>query len=170
MNYYNYNKKSRGGFTLIELLVVIAVISALSGIVLQSLQEAKYKSHNVVRLSDIDQIDKAIHLYMTATNQPLPIATSFQCVGLQSGTCWASYTPATALNSAITPYISKIPKDPVRVTGADYYLYHSNLSNYAGEGAYLIWYANDIGSKPCGRGNTTTVSGDKLCYLFVGKN
>ncbi|TAN36596.1 type II secretion system protein [Patescibacteria group bacterium] len=174
MNYHNYNKKSRGGFTLIELLVVIAVIGVLSGVVLQSLQGARYKSQNATRLSDIDQIDKAIQLYLTKTNASLPSAGTWQCVGLTSGTCWGGvYGPATNLNAALAGNISKIPKDPFITTGnGDYYLYNSNSTGIHGVGSYITWFSYNIGSKPCGRGYTTgaPTGGYQQCLLFVGKN
>ena len=180
MNYHNYNKKSRGGFTLIELLVVIAVIGVLSGVVLQSLQGARYKSQNATRLSDIDQIDKAIQLYLTKTSASLPITGTgpvavWQCIGLTSGTCWSGgYGPATNLNAALAGNISKIPKDPFITTGhGDYYLYNSNSTGIHGVGSYITWFSYNIGSKPCGRGytvGTPTASGYQQCLLFVGKN
>ena len=177
MNYYNYNKKSRGGFTLIELLVVIAVIGALSGVVLQSLQSARYKSQNATRLSDIDQIDKAIQIYLTKTNASLPSTGGvWQCVGLTSGTCWGSptaFSPATVLNAALAGNIAKIPKDPFISAGnGDYYLYNSNITGTHGTGSYLTWYSYNTGSMPCGRGYAigAQVGGYQGCLLFVGKN
>lgn len=175
MNYYN-NKKSRGGFTLIELLVVIAVIGVLSGIVLQSLQGARYKSQNATRLSDIDQIDKAIQIYLTKTNASLPSTgvNVWQCVGLTSGTCWGGlFSPATTLNAALAGNIAKIPKDPFISAGVgDYYLYNSIYAGTHGTGSYLNWYSYNIGSKPCGRGYTFGgPTGEyQQCLLFVGKN
>jgi len=175
MNYYNYNKKSRGGFTLIELLVVIAVVGALSGVVLQSLQGARYKSQNATRLSDIDQIDKAIQLYLTKTNASLPsTAGLWRCVGLTTGTCWtAGYLPATTLNAALAGNIAKIPKDPFISAGnGNYYLYNSNYAGTHGTGSYLDWYSYNTGSRPCGRGYAfgAPVGGYQQCLLFVGKN
>lgn len=177
MNYYNYNKKSHGGFTLIELLVVIAVVSALSGVVLQSLQGARYKSQNATRLSDIDQIDKATQLYLTKTNASLPSTGGvWQCVGLTSGTCWGSptaYSPATNLNAALAGNIAKIPKDPFIVAGnGNYYIYNSNYAGAHGTGSYLAWYSYNTGSKPCGRGYETgaPVGGYQQCLIFIGKN
>jgi prepilin-type N-terminal cleavage/methylation domain-containing protein len=51
------------GFTLVELLVVIAVISVLAAIVLASLSNARAKSRDAIRLSDVRQIQTALELY-----------------------------------------------------------------------------------------------------------
>lgn len=174
-------KKSHAGFTLIELLVVIAIIGVLSGVVLQSLQSARYKSQNATRLSNIDQIDKSLQLYLTKTNGTLPSTggSVWQCVGLTAGTCWvAGYGPATTLNTALTGNISIIPKDPVLTTGdGNYYVYNGACNSGApscihGTGAYLSWFVNNLGSTPCGRGYTVgaPASGFQQCALFIGKN
>lgn len=171
MNYYNYNKKSRGGFTLIELLVVMAVVGLLSSIVLQSLQGARYKSQNATRLSDIDQIDKATQLYLTKTNASFPVSTTWDCIGAAS--CWSAAHTGNVLDAALAGNIAKIPKDPFLQTGlGDYYIYNSGYTGTNGFGSYLSWYSYNTGS-PCGRGYTfdpPTTNGYQRCMLFIGKN
>lgn len=51
------------GFTLIELLVVISIISLLSSIVLASLNVARAKARDAVRLTDMRTIRTALELY-----------------------------------------------------------------------------------------------------------
>lgn len=51
------------GFTLIELLVVIAIIGVLSSVVLASLNDARTKSRDTKRLSDMKQMQIALDLY-----------------------------------------------------------------------------------------------------------
>lgn len=53
------------GFTLIELVVVIGLIALLATIVLSNLNGSRMKSRDVQRVSDINQIQKALQLYVT---------------------------------------------------------------------------------------------------------
>ncbi|MBI2121782.1 MAG: prepilin-type N-terminal cleavage/methylation domain-containing protein [Candidatus Sungbacteria bacterium] len=55
--------KNKKGFTLIELLVVIAIIGVLASIVLASLNNARLKSRNARRITDIKQLQLASELY-----------------------------------------------------------------------------------------------------------
>lgn len=65
------NKK---GFTLIELLVVIAIIGLLSTLAVVSLNNARAKSRDAKRVSDIKQIQTALELYYN-DNNGYPTAT-----------------------------------------------------------------------------------------------
>lgn len=51
------------GFTLIELLVVIAIIGLLSTLAIVALNNARLKSRDARRISDIKQIQTALELY-----------------------------------------------------------------------------------------------------------
>lgn len=53
----------RRGFTLLELLVVIAIIGLLSSVVLTSVNSARVKSRDTVRLQHVRQIQNALELY-----------------------------------------------------------------------------------------------------------
>ncbi len=57
------------GFTLIELLVVIAIIGLLSSVVLASLNNARSKSRDARRLSDIKQLQVALELHFSDENE-----------------------------------------------------------------------------------------------------
>ena len=63
------------GFTLIELLVVIAIIGILSSVVLASLNDARQKSRDARRVSDINQLKLALELYYDSNgNYPTNLA------------------------------------------------------------------------------------------------
>ncbi len=51
------------GFTLIELLVVIAIVGTMSSVILTSLGTTKYRSNDSARISQINQLSRAIELY-----------------------------------------------------------------------------------------------------------
>jgi len=68
--------KKRGvlnyGFTLIELLVVIAIIGVLASIVLASLNNARRKSRDARRITDIKQLQLALELYFDGQGNQYP--------------------------------------------------------------------------------------------------
>lgn len=109
------------GFTLIELLVVIAIIGVLSSVVIASLNQARAKSRDAVRKSDLHQIQLALELY-------------YDSYGGYPSSAWPNVnyviTYSLALEPKMLQFITKFPKDP---NGADCYnnayLYISNVYN-----------------------------------------
>ena len=99
IHYFN-KKRAEAGFTLIELLVVIAIIGVLSSIVLASLNNARQKSRDVRRISDLKQIQLALELYFDANNK-YPQA---------SATCDASTD--YGLQALKGTQIPQVPHDP----------------------------------------------------------
>lgn len=59
---------SRKGFTLIELLVVISIISMLAGVILVGTAGSRAKARDARRMSDVDQIRRALELYYLQNN------------------------------------------------------------------------------------------------------
>jgi|SRR3989344_2600351 len=102
-----YLKKTTRGFTLIELLVVIAIIGVLASIVLASLNNARKKSRDARRITDIKQLQLALELSFDANKD----------------------YPDTLASLATGGYISSIPTDPLAAYGA--YAY-DNLDDSAG--------------------------------------
>ena len=170
-----YSKnKSGSGFTLIELLVVVAIIGIVASIVIQNLSSARERAQNATRLSNIDQINKSLELYLTkSAGASFPTtASSWECIGLVSGICWSAptYPPATTVNTALTGNISAIPRDPSIPSGSkgDYYIYNSQYVGTSGIGAYLSWVTTSAGS--CGRGYQVSLAIPfQTCALFLGK-
>ena len=92
-----YYTKSQKGFTLIELLVVIAIIGILSSVVLASLNDARRKSRDARRVSDIKQLQLALEFYFDANR---------------------SYPNALTVAGLVTPgYMAQIPTDPTSIAG-----------------------------------------------------
>lgn len=57
------NNRSKVGFTLIELLVVIAIIALLMGILVPSLQEARFRAKEAACASNLRQVNLALMMY-----------------------------------------------------------------------------------------------------------
>ncbi|MEK7643661.1 MAG: type II secretion system protein [Patescibacteria group bacterium] len=83
----------KGGFTLIELLVVLAIIGILSSYVLAALREARVKSRDARRLSDVKQFRTALEQYFEA-NHSFPIGIDMTPLATQG-------------------YIARISPDPI---------------------------------------------------------
>lgn len=98
------------GFTLIELLVVIAIISLLSSVVLGTVNSARLKGNDARRISELDEIRKAVELY-NSDNGHYPITngtwTSFDSANYVSNPIGG--TPSAAnLAAALAPYIKPV--------------------------------------------------------------
>ena len=69
--------RKQRGFTLIELLVVIAIIGLLSTLAVVALNNARMKSRDAKRISDVKQVQTALELYYNDANlYPTALGTS----------------------------------------------------------------------------------------------
>ncbi|MDP2736967.1 MAG: prepilin-type N-terminal cleavage/methylation domain-containing protein [bacterium] len=89
--------KKQQGFTLIELLVVIAIIGLLSTLAVVALNNARLKSRDAKRVSDIKQIQTALELYYNDANA-YPAA--------------AMVAPSASISSGSVTYMSAVPYNP----------------------------------------------------------
>ena len=103
------NKK---GFTLIELLVVISIIGLLSTLAVIALGNAREKSRDARRVSDIKQIQTAMELYYNDQNQ-YPTGASI-VLGGANATCLGSTSGFAASSTACTGtiYMKSVPANP----------------------------------------------------------
>lgn len=110
-----FRAKRERGFTLLEMLIVIGIIALLSSVALVSMSSSREKTRDAQRLSDMDQIRKALLLYKEA-NGTFPVNNDTgDCPG--AGAWDVSYSgdkfidalyPATG-----TKYFTSTPKDPL---------------------------------------------------------
>lgn len=92
--------KKQKGFTLIELLVVIAIIGLLSTLAVVALNNARMKSRDSKRVSDVKQLQTALELYYNDANAyPATLGTSIASNGVT--------------------YMSAVPTNPAPVTDGD---------------------------------------------------
>lgn len=143
---------SQKGFTLIELLMVISIIGVLSTIAMTSLNGVRAKARDAKRYSDMKAIQKAIELY-AADHGGVYFSTGgfLACLGVPSTEqCWGGTYGNDALNTALSPYFSEIPKDPLygkRIYGT--YTYRSPGSYWLPSpintktGSYSISFQSD---------------------------
>lgn len=117
--------KHQKGFTLIELLVVIAIIGILSTLAVVSLGNAREKSRDAKRLSDIKQVQTALELYYadkngypTGTDLPLGLAGA---ATLSSGSGFST-------TASGTEYM-KVPTNPSPGGGSGY-IYNQSGTSY----------------------------------------
>lgn len=87
--------RKQRGFTLIELLVVIAIIGLLSTLAVVALNNARQKSRDSKRVSDIKQIQTALELYFNDENgYPAAITAGQAITGATSGVTYMAITPS----------------------------------------------------------------------------
>ena len=107
----NVNKEN--GFTLVELLVVISIIGILATIVLTSLTGARQKTYDTKRLSQVEQLQKALFLYNLDNNTypggSYPGGWASNCIDAPSQA--TKYANWEILLSDLDAYISNIEMD-----------------------------------------------------------
>lgn len=110
------------GFTLIELLVVIAIIGILSTLAVVSLNNARLKSRDAKRVSDIKQVQTALELYF-ADKDSYPVVAAPVVLGGTSAQALsgAGFTDSASITG--TTYMGQVPFN-ITPGGADY-AYHS---------------------------------------------
>ena len=106
--------KNRKGFTLIELLVVIAIIGLLATLSVVALNNARLKSRDAKRVSDIKQIQTALEMYYVDQNGYPSLATA-TALGVTGGNyaCLNNTTAGWAAAGCTgTVYMGVVPANP----------------------------------------------------------
>jgi len=104
-----HHKHHYSAFTLVELLVVIAIIGVLSTLSVIVFNNVRAKARDSRRLSDVKQIGMALELYYDDKGRypPPPTPTGTPITGLCLSNSGFTSTCGT------TPYLQKIPSDPL---------------------------------------------------------
>ncbi|MBL7057719.1 type II secretion system protein [Patescibacteria group bacterium] len=149
--------KRQKGFTLIELLVVIAIIGLLSTLAVIALNNARSKSRDARRVSDIKQIQSALELYYNDANG-YPPTTGANPIEI-GNKCLQLFTNGfveTTCNPTGTIYMTRVPSNPAPNGSA--YKYRNTDTANARE--YKIEYTleNGAGGVPAGV-NTASQAG-----------
>lgn len=114
--------KQRKGFTLIELLVVIAIIALLSTLAVVALNNAREKSRDAKRVSDVKQIQTALELYYAEVGEYPTEATAVN-LGEAGQTTLSSDGDFSDTASGNT-YMGQVPTPPASALD-DVYAYTS---------------------------------------------
>ncbi|PIR56662.1 MAG: hypothetical protein COU72_05045 [Parcubacteria group bacterium CG10_big_fil_rev_8_21_14_0_10_41_35] len=121
-------KHKTKGFTLIELLVVIAIIGLLSTLAVVALNNARGKSRDAKRVSDIRSIQTGLELYFADKATYPVIATPGVTLGATTYVTLSS-TNGFAATAAGTTYMGKVPANPT--PGGAGYVYIGDATTYS---------------------------------------
>ncbi len=162
-------KKTARGFTLIELLVVIAIIAILAAVVILLINpiELTKRSQDANRLSDLDNLQKAIVAALADSSTP---ATTL-CYNL-TPPCTGSSTDINAKKNDGTGWVkvnftgqavltfTSLPVDPINNT-TDHDTYYSDGTSFE---------LNAVLESNQQKGKMTTDGGDSLTQYEVGSS
>ncbi len=119
--------KNQKGFTLIELLVVIAIIGLLSTLAVVALNNARAKSRDAKRVSDIKQLQTSLELFF-ADNNAYPVEATDVTLGVantRDAFC-SSLGFTDDCSSGGTVYMGSVPQNPTpAATNLPHYTYNS---------------------------------------------
>jgi len=144
--------KNKKGFTLIELLVVIAIIGLLATLAVVALQNARQKSRDAKRMSDMKQLQTALDLYFADQGAYPAPAVDPNELGVDSVVLCDTAAGFQADDTGCTTtYMDRVPADP----GTGAYMYSQTATDNYGitfslEGPTGGLAAGDYEASPAG--------------------
>jgi general secretion pathway protein G len=117
------------GFTLIELLVVIAIIGLLAVLAVVSLNNARQKSRDAKRVSDVKQVQTALELYFADQNG-YPVEGIAVTLGVSPNDCLDEDGFVDTCDAGGTTYSGVVPANPAP-GGAAYSYASTDGSTYS---------------------------------------
>ncbi|MFH1890922.1 MAG: prepilin-type N-terminal cleavage/methylation domain-containing protein [Candidatus Kuenenbacteria bacterium] len=104
--------RNKKGFTLIELLVVIAIIGLLATLSVVALNNARLKSRDAKRVSDIKQMQTALELYFVDNNAYPSRAASALILGKTGASSLSNAVGGWSDTASGTIYMGSVPAAP----------------------------------------------------------
>jgi general secretion pathway protein G len=155
---------SPAGFTIIELLVVISIIGVLTAIIVANLSDARASARDKQRLAEIEQLSLALDVYKQAYGQyPAEGDDANGVVGEGSG-----------VDSLLTPFMSKVPHDPLGPDNDDYSYYYDGDHDCGGSSDAVVFAqtmeksANANWSDVCGGDDSEGGAGENSYMVVLG--
>ncbi len=105
-------KKKSKGRTLVEVLMVVVIIGIFSSIAMTSISDMRKKSRDNKRISDLNQIYLAIKMYQQFDSKGYPIGV-WGWFAQINNTCAGWYVGGEPIANKLTPFLKKIPEDPI---------------------------------------------------------
>jgi len=133
-NKNSHRRNRRSGFTLLELLIVIAIIGLLATITVGALTTTRAKARDTQRIEDLQQIRKALELYLHDHGEYPPSPCGYNCNSYYYSDRIVGVAGWQNLEALLEPYIDRLPVDPI-----------NNLPYPWVDGHYVYAYGN-VGS------------------------
>jgi prepilin-type N-terminal cleavage/methylation domain-containing protein len=129
------------GFTLIELLVVISIIGLLSSVVLSSLNSARSKARDALRMAQLNEIRSGIELYYETYGYYPPCDQHEICsttgYAYNLSNLFVVFDPVSGSYIHAPGFMSNVPIDPRNVNG-EYGYYYARQYKKTGASSFAL--------------------------------
>ncbi|MEA3398425.1 MAG: type II secretion system protein [Patescibacteria group bacterium] len=155
-------KRNKKGFTLIELLVVIAIIGLLSTMAVVALNNARAKSRDAKRVSDVKQMQTALELYFNQCNgYPTLDGSGAAHDGTSRLDADSVFDNGAACGTTLGTYMADLPNPPSPTDGSVCIANDTNTYYYE---------ACNADASACGGGASSDNGASYTIQYCVGEN